>query len=101
MAEVIANYPTAGKGAAAASLSADLPAVALAKAEALAKAAPAPTGHSPSQAHTIAEAQTKNIAEAQNKAQVVPAVGSGYLNEVSSLNVPHKPGETGVENREH
>ncbi len=76
MAEVIANYPTAGKGAAA--------------------AAPAPTGHGP-QAHTIAEAQNKNIAEAQSKAQVVPAVGSGYLNEVSSLSVPSKPGD----NREH
>ena len=76
MAEVIANYPTAGKGAAA---------------------APAPMGHGPSQAHTIAEAQSKNIAEAQSKAQVVPAVGSGYLNEVSSLTVPSKSGD----NREH
>jgi hypothetical protein len=68
MAEVIANYPTAGKGAAAA----------------------VPAGHEA--ARTIAEAQSKNIAEAQNKAQVVPAVGSGYLNEVSSLTVPSKPG---------
>ena len=76
MAEVIANYPTAGKGAAA---------------------APAPMGHGPSQAHTIAEAQSKNIAEAQSKAQVVPAVGSGYLNEVSPLTVPSKAGD----NREH
>ena len=67
MAEVIANYPTAGKGAAA--------------------AAPAPAGHGPSHAHTVAEAQSKNIADAQSKAQVVPAVGSGYLNEVSSLTV--------------
>ena len=39
----------------------------------------------------------KNIADAQDKAQVVPAVSSGYLNEVSTLNVPHKPGD----NREH
>jgi hypothetical protein len=59
MAEVIANYPTAGKATGA--------------------AAPAD--------------QTKNIAEAQAKAQVVPAVGSGYLNEVSSLTVPSKAGD--------
>jgi hypothetical protein len=88
MAEVIAAYPNAGKGA------------------------PAPAGHGPSQEHKVAEAQSKNIAEAQSKAQVVPAVGSGYLNEVSSLSVPHKPGapdartlHVGVEkpgdNREH
>jgi nucleotide-binding universal stress UspA family protein len=71
MAEVIANYPTAGKGAPA--------------------AAPTPIAHEASAARTIAEAQ--------RKAQVVPAVGhgSGYLNEVSSLNVPHKPDD----NREH
>jgi hypothetical protein len=73
MAEVIANYPTAGKGATV--------------------GAQAPTGHGPSPTHTIAEAQSRNIAEAQSKAQVVPAVGSGYLNEVSSLTVPSKPGE--------
>jgi hypothetical protein len=87
MAEVIANYPNAGRGAAAA------------------PGAPAASnehrgvevGHGPSQAHTIAEAQTKNIAEAQSNAQVVPAVGSGYLNEVSSLTVPSRPGD----NREH
>jgi Zn finger protein HypA/HybF involved in hydrogenase expression len=48
------------------------------------------TGHGPSQAHTVEEAQHKNIADAQSKAQVVPAVGSGYLNEVSSLTVPSK-----------
>jgi hypothetical protein len=54
-------------------------------------------GHGPSHEHKVAEAQTKNIAEAQDKAQVVPAVGSGYLNEVSSLTVPSKPGD----NREH
>ena len=77
MAEVIAAYPTAGKGAAA--------------------AAPTPPGHGPSHEHKVAEAQNKNIADAQNKAQVVPAVGSGYLNEVSSLSVPHKSGN----NREH
>jgi nucleotide-binding universal stress UspA family protein len=77
MAEVIAAYPNAGKGAAA--------------------GVPASGGHGPSQAHKVAEAQGKNIAEAQDKAQVVPAVGSGYLNEVSSLNVPHKPGD----DREH
>jgi hypothetical protein len=70
MAEVIANYPTAGKGAAA--------------------AAPTPMGHEASAARTIAEAQSK--------AQVVPAGnGSGYLNEVSSLTVPNKPGD----NRAH
>jgi nucleotide-binding universal stress UspA family protein/Zn finger protein HypA/HybF involved in hydrogenase expression len=63
MAEVIAAYPNAGKGA------------------------PAPAGHGPSQEHKVAEAQIKNIADAQNKPQVVPAVGSGYLNEVSSLTV--------------
>ena len=74
MAEVIAAYPNAGKGAAA-----------------------SPMGHGPAQAHKVAEAQNKNIADAQNKAQVVPAVGSGYLNEVSSQTVPHKPGD----NREH
>ena len=50
------------------------------------------TGHEPSAAHKVAEAQGKNIADAQSKAQVVPAVGSGYLNEVSSLTVPSKPG---------
>jgi nucleotide-binding universal stress UspA family protein/rubrerythrin len=72
MAEVIAAYPNAGKGAPA--------------------GAPAPAGHGPSHAHTVAEAQTKNIADAQSKAQVVPAVGSGYLNEVSSVSVPSKPG---------
>jgi hypothetical protein len=79
MAEVIAAYPNAGKGAAAAAPT------------------PAPLGHGPSQAHTIAEAQTKNIAEAQSTAQVVPAVGSGYLNEVSSLTVPVKASD----NRPH
>jgi hypothetical protein len=68
MAEVIA---AAGKGAAAA----------------------APSSHGPSQAHKVAEAQNKNIADAQSKAQVVPAVGSGYLNEVSSLTVHSKPGD--------
>jgi nucleotide-binding universal stress UspA family protein/Zn finger protein HypA/HybF involved in hydrogenase expression len=73
MAEVIAAYPGASKGAAA------------------------PAGHGPSQSHTIAEAQNKNIAEAQSKAQVVPAVDRGYLNEVSTLTVPSKPGD----NREH
>jgi hypothetical protein len=81
MAEVIANYPNSGKGAAAGT------------------PAPPPgveVGHGPSQAH-VADAQTKNIADAQGKAQVVPAVGSGYLNEVSSLTVPSKPGA----NREH
>jgi nucleotide-binding universal stress UspA family protein len=64
MAEVIAAYPNAGQGA-----------------------APAPVSHEASAARTIADAQSK--------AQVVPAVGngSGYLNEVSSLNVPHKPGD--------
>jgi hypothetical protein len=72
MAEVIANYPTAGQGAVA--------------------GAPAPMGHGPTQAH-IADAQGKNIAEARAKAQVVPAVGSGYLNEVSSLTVPSKAGD--------
>src|SRR5687768_6716232 len=72
MAEVIAAYPNAGRGAAA--------------------GAPAPAGHGPSHEHKVAEAQTRNIAEAQDKAQVVPAVGSGYLNEVSSLTVPSKPG---------
>jgi nucleotide-binding universal stress UspA family protein len=91
MAEVIAAYPTgapdartlrvgvenAGKGAAA--------------------GAAAPVGHNPSHAHKVAEAQSKNIADAQDKAQVVPAVSSGYLNEVSSLTVHHKPGD----DREH
>jgi len=73
MAEMIANYPTAGKGAAA---------------------APASIAHEASAARTIAEAQSK--------AQVVPAGnGSGYLNEVSSLTVHSKSGDTGVENREH
>ena len=71
MAEVIANYPTAGKGAPA--------------------AAPHPPAHDP------AALQSRNIADAQSKAQVVPAVGSGYLNEVSSQTVPSKPGD----NREH
>jgi nucleotide-binding universal stress UspA family protein/Zn finger protein HypA/HybF involved in hydrogenase expression len=54
--------------------------------------APMPAGHEASSAHKVAEAQGKNIADAQSKAQVVPAVGSGYLNEVSSLTVPSKPG---------
>jgi nucleotide-binding universal stress UspA family protein len=71
MAEVIAAYPGATKGA----------------------AAPAPTG---AQAHTVADAQPKNIADAQSKAQVVPAVSSGYLNEVSALTVPGTS-----EHREH
>ena len=53
---------------------------------------PMPAGHEASSAHKVAEAQGKNIADAQSKAQVVPAVGSGYLNEVSSLTVPSKPG---------
>ncbi len=85
MAEVIAAYPNAGKGAPA--------------------AAPHPV------AHDTAASQPRNIADAQSKAQVVPAVGSGYLNEVSSLTVPSKPGapdartlRVGVEtgdNREH
>jgi hypothetical protein len=48
--------------------------------------------HSPSHEHKVAEAQNKNIADAQDKAQVVPAVSSGYLNEVSSQTVPNKPG---------
>ncbi len=66
MAEVIANYPTAGKGAAA--------------------AAPTPIAHEASAARTIAEAQSK--------AQVVPAGnGSGYLNEVSALTIPSKSGD--------
>jgi Zn finger protein HypA/HybF involved in hydrogenase expression len=65
MAEVIANYPTAGKGAAA--------------------AAATPMSRDAKQSLTIAEAQ--------KKAQVVPAVGSGYLNEVSSLTVPRRPVE--------
>ena len=72
MAEVIAAYPNAGKGAAA--------------------GPPAPAGHGHSHEHKVAEAQSKNIADAQDKAQVVPAVGSGYLNEVSSQTVPNKPG---------
>jgi hypothetical protein len=72
MAEVIAAYPNAGKGAAAGS--------------------PAATGHGHSHEHKVAEAQSKNIADAQDKAQVVPSVGSGYLNEVSSQTVPNKPG---------
>ena len=80
MAAMIANYPTPGQATTAA-----------------AAAAAAPVGHGPSHAHKVAEAQTKNIADAQSKAQVVPSVGSGYLNEVSSHTVPHKLGE----NREH
>ena len=64
MAEVIANYPTAGKAAPA--------------------AAPHPVAHDP------AASAARTIAEAQAKAQVVPAVGSGYLNEVSALTVPIK-----------
>src|SRR5688572_24400427 len=59
----------------------------------VAAAGPLPAGHGPSHAHKVEEAQSKNIADAQSKAQVVPAVGSGYLNEVSSLNVPSKPGD--------
>jgi nucleotide-binding universal stress UspA family protein len=78
MAEVIAAYP----GAQGARPGAAMPA-----------ASPAPTGHGPSHAHTVAEAQSKNIADAQSKAQVVPAVGSGYLNEVSSVTIPGKSGD--------
>jgi len=74
MAEVIA---AAGKGAAAASPHA---------------AAQHPAAAHPA-AHDPAALQPRNIADAQNKAQVVPAVSSGYLNEVSTLNVPHKPGD--------
>jgi hypothetical protein len=55
-------------------------------------------GHGHSHEHKVAEAQSKNIAEAQTKAQVVPAGnGSGYLNEVSSLTVPSTSGDS----REH
>jgi nucleotide-binding universal stress UspA family protein len=58
-----------------------------------------PPNHGPSQAHKVAEAQSKNIADAQDKAQVVPAVDRGYLNEVSSLTVQSKPGaESGAPN---
>ncbi len=96
MAEMIANYPTAGKGAVAAAPT---------------PAAPAARGErrGVEVAHEASAART--IAEAQSKAQVVPAGnGSGYLNEVSSLTVPVKSGDTGapdartlrvgVENRE-
>jgi hypothetical protein len=86
MAEVIAAYPNAGKGAPA---GAPAPGAPAARSEHRGVEA----GHGPSHAHNVAEAQTKNIADAQNKAQVVPAVGSGYLNEVSSVSVPHKPGD--------
>jgi nucleotide-binding universal stress UspA family protein/Zn finger protein HypA/HybF involved in hydrogenase expression len=74
MAEMIAAYPTAGKPA-------PTPGP-----EASAKAAP-------SHADKVAEAQSRNIADAQTKAQVVPAVRSGYLNEVSSQTVHSKPGD--------
>src|SRR5687768_16177470 len=47
----------------------------------VAAAGPLPAGHGPSHAHKVEEAQSKNFADAQSKAQVVPAVGSGYLNE--------------------
>jgi hypothetical protein len=67
MAEVIANYPNASKGA------------------------PGSPGHG------HAPSQSQNIADAQSKAQVVPAVGSGYLNEVSSVTIPGKSGD----NTEH
>src|SRR4030095_1218436 len=60
MAEVIAAYPNATKGAPAAA-------------------------HTPM---TVAAKQPQLISDAQSKAQVVPAVGGGYLNEVSSLSVP-------------
>jgi hypothetical protein len=76
MAAMIANYPTPGQGTAVA---APMPAAAA-------------TG--------LDAKQTRNIADAQNKAQVVPAGnGSGYLNEVSSLTVPNQV-ETGG-TREH
>ena len=71
MAEVIAAYPNASKGA------------------------PVAAAHPPG--HDVAAAQSRNIADAQSKAQVVPAVSSGYLNEVSPLNVSTKPAES----REH
>jgi hypothetical protein len=69
MAEMIATYPTAGKGAG------------------VAAPAPDPAAHDP------AALQSRNIADAQSKAQVVPAVGNGYLNEVSSLTVHSKSGD--------
>ncbi|MDO8500220.1 MAG: universal stress protein [Gemmatimonadaceae bacterium] len=79
MAEVIANYPTAGKGAAAA---APTPGVPAARGE----------RRGVEVAHEASAART--IAEAQSKAQVVPAGnGSGYLNEVSSLTVRTKSGD--------
>jgi hypothetical protein len=91
MAEVIAAYPNAGKGAPA-------PGAPAGRGEPRG----VEEGHGPSHEHKVAEAQSKNIADAQSKAQVVPAVGSGYLNEVSSLSVPHKPGvEKPGDNREH
>jgi nucleotide-binding universal stress UspA family protein len=78
MAEVIAAYPGATG------------------ARPGAPAAAHPSGHGPSHEHKVAEAQTRNIADAQSKAQVVPSVGSGYLNEVSSHTVPSKPGGAGA-----
>jgi hypothetical protein len=54
---------------------------------------PAANGAKP--AAGVEAKQPQLIADAQSKAHVVPAVGngSGYLNEVSTLNVPHKPGD--------
>ena len=56
-------------------------------------ATPPPMSHEASAARTIAEAQSK--------AQVVPAVSSGYLNEVSPLTVPSKAGAETNDNHEH
>jgi len=68
MAEVIAAYPGATKAA----------------------ATPAHAPASSTNGHDAKQPQL--IADAQSKAQVVPAVGGGYLNEVSSLTVQSKPG---------
>ena len=77
MAEVIAAYPNAGKGAAAGRR--------LQRATA------------PRTRTRLRKPKARILRTPKSKAQVVPAVGSGYLNEVSSLNVPHKPGD----DREH
>ena len=82
MAEVIANYPTAGKGAASA-------------------AEPATPGWkwatAPRKRTRLRKPKARILRKPKAKLKWSRPVGSGYLNEVSSLTVPVKSDDT----REH
>ena len=81
MAEVIAAYPNAGKGAAAARGRARLQRATATR-----------------MSTRLRKPKARILRTPKSKAQVVPAVGSGYLNEVSSLTVPQQARRA---NREH